>query len=118
MLVWTDAVKSDLKKMIAVSDNDAANRLMDLAGMARVNQTLASYGLQHSRLYNHFALVDAPKTTGFNQTSAADLAHLLELLANGKLVNDGASEEMRSLLATTEDDTKLVRPLPAGVRVE
>ncbi|SRR5579884_148533 len=117
-LTWTDAVRQDLSRMISVSDNDAANRLMDLVGVDRVNAVLEDYGLRHTQLRNHFSSTRSPAQPGGNLTTAADMARLLQLLATDRLVDSRASAEMRALLSTTEDFSKLARALPPDVRIE
>jgi beta-lactamase class A len=43
---------------------------------------------------------------------------LVELIATDQLVDKASSAEMRALLSQTEDDSKLLRPIPTSVRVE
>ena len=111
------AVGADLERMIVQSDNDAANRLLDLVGEPSVNGTMSKLGLGSTVLHNHFSDSRGPSDPGFNQTSPADMAGLFRLLATDQLIGAASSQEMRELLTRTQDSSKLVRGLPPGTRV-
>lgn len=113
-LVLDGRVRQELERMLVQSDNEAANRLLDLVGEARVNATMASLGLVHTRMHNYFSPSRGPVDPGFNQTSPSDAATLLGLLAGDRLVSPSASQALRSLLQRTADGTKLARGLPPG----
>ncbi len=112
----TDVVKFDLQRMIASSDNDAANRLLDLYGLNNVNDAMSALGLARTRLSNHFG-ASHPSAASLNQSSPADMAHLLELLAADQLVSPSASREIRNLLYQAGDSSRLRRGLPSGARL-
>ena len=112
----TDAARADLRRMIAVSDNDAANRLIDLLGLQAVNQGAAQLGLTGTRLANHFGAL-RPSGGGMNRTTPADIARLLELLAADRLVSPAADRDIRYLLTLSTDGSKIRRGLPEGTRL-
>ncbi len=112
----TDVVKFDLQRMIASSDNDAANRLLDLYGLNNVNDAMSGLGLARTRLSNHFG-ASHPSAASLNESSPADMAHLLELLAADQLVSPSASREIRNLLYQAGDSSRLRRGLPSGADV-
>lgn len=116
-LARSAALSSDLERMITLSDNDAANRLLDLVGEPNVNNTMASLGLGSTQLRNYFSFTRGPRDPGFNQSSPADMAGLLSLLANDRLVSPASSQEMRALLLRAQDNSKIARGLPSGTRV-
>jgi beta-lactamase class A len=116
-LARSQSVSADLARMVILSDNEAANRLLDSVGEANVNNTMAGLGLASTTLTNYFSYGWGPIDPGFNQTSPADMARLFSLLAADQLVNAASSQEMRSLLLKAQDNSKLVRGLPAGTRV-
>lgn len=116
-LVRGAGVDADLERMITLSDNDAANRLMDLVGEQRVNSLMTSNGLSKTVLNNYFSYTRGPLDPGYNQTSPADAATLFSLIANDRLVSPSASQEMRGLLQRVADPSKLLRGVPAGTRV-
>lgn len=113
----TDAMKADLRRMITVSDNDAANRLMDVLGVANINAGTGALGLGATHLsVNRFgAPVRDPSV--MNRTTPADMARFLELLAADQVVSQAASREMRYLLSLTVDGSKIGRGLPRGARL-
>lgn len=116
-LAWTGDLRSQVSAMISVSDNDAANKLMDTVGIQKVDATMSSLGLQNTHLVDHFG--DTLPTPGApdNQTTASDMVSLLHLITTDKIVNANVSADVRSLLATNQDSSKLARLLPAGAHV-
>ena len=115
LLVMTPVISDDLELSLVQSDNDAANHLLDVVGEARVNATMAALGLSGTVLSNHFSATRGPAEAGFNQTTPADSAALLSLLASSKLVSTAASEAIRNAMLRSADGTKLAAGLPAGV---
>src|SRR2546423_13924718 len=103
--------------MITLSDNDAANRVLQVVGEQSVNATMASLGLGSTVLHNFFSASGGHLDPGFNQTSPGDMANLFLLLANDKLVGPTSSQQMRALLLRNQDSSKLVRGVPDGTRV-
>jgi beta-lactamase class A len=112
----SDSQQSDLRAMIILSDNDAANRLLELFGSRAVNANLQALGLIGTRLINPFG--STPPTGGAaNVTTPSDMARLMEMLAGGQLVSTQASTEMRALLLQTQDGSKLRRGLPTDAKL-
>jgi beta-lactamase class A len=116
-LNWTDSLWSQASAMMTVSDNIAANRLYDLLGHGRVNETMAKLGLTGTRLANRFSDARTQGPPGQNRTTPADMAELLELIATDQLISAKASADMRALLEQSTDRSKLARLLPPGTRV-
>lgn len=107
----TDPLRDDVRKMVVFSDNDSANRLMDLLGAKTINSGAAARGLTASRVVNHFG----SQSTGsgeYNQSTPNDMLRLLELLATDQLASSAASKEMRALLLKATDATKIRQGLP------
>lgn len=67
--------------MIAVSDNTAANLLIDRIGMERINEDLSSLGLRDTVLGRKMMDFEAKKMGRDNYTSPRDLEKLIEALA-------------------------------------
>jgi LysM repeat protein/beta-lactamase class A len=112
----TDAQQADLRSMVVMSDNDAANRLLELFGARGVNANLQALGLGGTRLVNPFGSV--PVNAGAaNVTTPADMVRLMDLLASEQLVSVQASREMRALLAQSQDGSKLRRGLPTDAKL-
>lgn len=112
----TDAQRADLRSMIVLSDNDAANRLLELFGARGVNANLQALGLIGTRLINPFGSVPASGGAS-NVTTPSDMVRLMDLLASDQLVSAPASREMRALLLQSQDGSKLKRGLPTDARL-
>jgi beta-lactamase class A len=115
-LTLTEVQRADLRAMIVSSDNDAANRLMELLSTKSVNANLQSLGLIGTKLVNPFGLARATGNPA-NVTTPADMSRLMELLATEQLVSTEASREMRGLLLQSNDGSKLRRGLPPEARL-
>jgi beta-lactamase class A/LysM repeat protein len=115
-ITLNDAQKSDLRAMIVASDNDAANRIMELLSTRAVNANLQALGLASTRLGNPFGLAHVTGTPR-NLTTPLDMSRMMDLLAREQLVSSTASREMRGLLLQSQDGSKLKRGLPLDARV-
>jgi beta-lactamase class A len=112
----TGAQQADLRAMIIASDNDAANRLLEVFGARAVNANLQALGLIGTRLINPFG--SAPANGGAaNVTTPSDMMRLMDLLASEQLVSASASREMRALLLQSQDGSKLRRGLPTDAKL-
>lgn len=100
--------------MIGVSDNTAANFLLDLVGMGEVNETLNRLNLPHTRLARRFMDLAARAAHRENVTTAADMTSLLSLLWGSAL--PGASR-LRDILAAQQLDEDLKALLPETSRL-
>lgn len=96
-----------LQAMIRITDNVAANLLLDRVGGGNVNETLRNIGL----------ITAAIPADGSLPASAGDMALLLEGIARGQAVSQQASEEMLALLATQTINDRLPALLPPGTTV-
>jgi beta-lactamase class A len=114
---WNDNLRTDTAQMISVSDNAAANRIADMVSMVAVNDNLRKLGLGGTRFLNTFTDSRTPANPGQNQTTPANMARLLELIATDQIVSGPVSAEIRGLLARNADRSKLVRLLPADAKV-
>lgn len=97
--------------MIQDSDNVATNLIIDAVGMPAVNEYASEIGLTQTTLNRRmmdFAAGDE------NYASANDVAHILQLIYQGKLVSPDASEFALDLLKGQHDDAGLLEGLPAG----
>lgn len=108
-------LKELLTNMITVSDNTAANRLIEAlgygdaaAGMAVVNQFCEENGYTATSLGREFLETDP---SGDNYTSANDCLALLESIYTGNCVCAEASEKMFAYLLQQTRTSKI----PAGV---
>ncbi len=100
--------------MLAVSDNDASNIIAGFVGFDRVNDLAAELGLGQTamrRLMMDFEAVAAGRE---NTTSAADLAALLEDLAEGRVLGPATAGPVWASLERQEHLDGIARYLPAA----
>ena len=107
-----------LEQMIRVSDNNAANRLIEIlgeedfrAGAAVVNDFCREHGYLQTSVGRRF-LESNP--TGDNYVSAHDCTAILSAILNGKLVNEEASSKMLDILKGQSYTWKIPAGLPEG----
>ena len=113
------SVSDLLRFMIAYSDNTATNLLVGLVGTANVDRLLDSYGLKKTRLYRPTfrdgradVLPEEEKEFGLGSTTPREVATLVALIAEGKVVGRAAGEEMIGLLVRQQDRAMIPRSLP------
>ena len=102
----TLSVAEALERMITLSDNTSAILLGTRVGASRIIANIAALGMDTT----HYSL---DRMT----TSALDVSHLLELIADGHAVSPGASADMQHLLLRQRVNDRLPRLLPASVEV-
>lgn len=102
--------------MIAVSDNSAANVLIDRVGMNNVNALLASLGLQHTRLRRKMMDLKAAAEGRENISTPREMMTLLEAIYKGKVLDAAHTEDFWKMLGTHKDSW-IPRLLPGDVRV-
>ena len=119
----TDNIKNDLTLMITESSNTACNSLTaalgggnTIAGFDVENRHTASIGCANTIHQSELVDGSGRKVTfvGFNRTSPADCARIMELVYKQKLVNKDASDEMLDLLKRQERTWKIPASLPDG----
>lgn len=108
-----------LSLMITVSDNTATNLLIGLVGTANVDRRLEAHGLSRTRLFRPTfrdgqadVFPELEREFGLGVTTPAELARLMELIAEGKSVGRAASDEMLAILRRQEDRALIPRLLP------
>lgn len=113
-------VYQDVRNMITISDNDAANRLIrrlgngdPSAGMTKINQFAKNIGCTHTSI-NRLML----DNNGLeNYTSAEDCAKILRLIYFGQCVSQKQSSEMLTHLSLQEVNDRIPQGVPVGVSV-
>ena len=103
-----------LRKMIAESDNVAANVLIDLCGMDEINGEAARLGLKNTSLGRHMMDFEAIEQGHDNYTCADDLAAMLKMIYNGTFVNKEMSRLMTECLEAQTDNRCISQGLPEG----
>jgi beta-lactamase class A len=94
-----------IDRMITVSDNTAAITLADLAGVDNINAGLQRLGLTGSLL----------DFSGDNLTTAADMNHLLELIATDQVLDRDSCRYILDVMLKQELNDLLPQGLPTEV---
>jgi beta-lactamase class A len=102
--------------MIAVSDNSAANVLIDRVGMQNVNAMLDSLGLTHTRLRRKMMDLQAAKEGRENISTPREMMALLDAIYHGKVLNKESTADFLKMLSTNKDSW-IPRDLPADLKV-
>lgn len=114
----TYTVRTLVFRMLAESDNTAANMLINhLGGFAPVNQTMQQVGATQTTLQRYMMDFEARAAGLDNWTSPADMALLLQQLQNGTLPDAAGAQEIVNALTHTINRQKIPAQLPPGVVV-
>ena len=103
--------------MVAVSDNAAANVLIDRVRLQNVNAALRSLGLIKTMLRRKMMDVGAARRGDENVSTPQEMARLLEMIYKGKALNKELTDELIKQLKTVKKDSYLSYELPAGVEL-
>lgn len=101
--------------MSTISDNTATNLLLDRIIIRRVWAKMDSLGLHHTRVHSKSFLrsssvaMDSSIKYGLGVTTPNEMAHLFELLAEGKAVSPSADSTMLDILEHNTTDYMLQR---------
>src|ERR1044072_5581255 len=79
--------------MVSLSDNSAANVLIDRVGMDNVNSWLAQLGLEHTRLRRHMLDVKAAQEGRENTSTPRELVTMLQAIHEGRAFGKATTEE-------------------------
>jgi beta-lactamase class A len=101
--------------MIAVSDNSAANVLIDRVGMDNVNTLLNSLGLTHTRLRRKMMDLKAAGEGRENISTPREMMVLLDQLYRGKVLNKELTDDFFTMLSTHKDSW-IPHDLPEGLK--
>lgn len=102
--------------MVAVSDNSAANVLIDRVGMDNVNTFLDSLGLNHTRLNRKRMDVKAASQGRENVSTPREMMTLSEQIYRGKVLNKQMTDDFLKMLSTHKYSA-ISRDLPEGLQV-
>jgi beta-lactamase class A len=108
-----------LALMIAFSDNTATNLLVRRVGAANVDRRMAAYGLPNTKIFRPTfrdghadVFPEEEKEFGLGMTTPGEIARLMELIADGKVVSRAACDEMLGILEKQQDRAMIPRSLP------
>jgi len=102
--------------MVAVSDNTAANVLIDRVGKDNVNATLRGLGLAKTMLRRKMMDVAAAQRGDENVASPHEMVQLLEAIYKGKALKTDSTKQLIKQLSTLKP-SYIPRELPDGVQV-
>jgi beta-lactamase class A len=102
--------------MVAVSDNSAANVLIDRVGMENVNALLDSLGLHNTRLRRKMMDVKAAAEGRENISTPQEMLTLLEKIYQGKVLDKEMTAGFFKMLSTHKDSF-IARDLPDGLQI-
>jgi beta-lactamase class A len=102
--------------MVAVSDNAAANVLIDRVGKDNVNAMLHSLGLSKTALRRKMIDIAAARRGDENVATPKEMARLLEAIFKEKVLNKESTAEFIKQLSTRKD-SYIPRYLPESVQV-
>lgn len=102
--------------MIVLSDNTATNMLIDLVGMANVNQTLGALGLKQTRLQRKMLNTAASGRGEENLATPAEAARIMEILYRGEFLNRQVCDEILAILKKPKSGG-INAALPAAIPV-
>jgi beta-lactamase class A len=113
----TRVTNRDLATMIAaVSDNSAANVLIDRVGMENVNAFLESLGLHQTHLRRRMMDLKAAGEGRENVATPREMMTLLDALYRNKVFNRGLTDDFFRILATPKDSW-IPRYLPEDLKI-
>jgi len=101
--------------MMMVSDNTAANLLIDRLGLASINNCAARFGATGTELRRRIDRTAlGPNPAALGVTTAEDLATVLHQLATGRLLSAAATAEVLRIMRIQKYIEPLRRHLPAN----
>jgi beta-lactamase class A len=113
----TQITLRDLATMVAaVSDNSAANILIDRVGMQNVNSFLDSLGLTHTRLRRKMMDLKAAGEGRENISTPGEMMTLLDAIYRGKVLNKSLTDDFFKLLSTKKNSW-IPRDLPENLKI-
>jgi beta-lactamase class A len=102
--------------MVAVSDNAAANVLIDRVGKDNINAMLYGLGLSKTMLRRKMMDVAAARRGDENVATPQEMVRLLEAIHKGKVLDKQTNAEFIKQLSTLKD-SYIPRYLPEGVQI-
>jgi beta-lactamase class A len=103
--------------MFAVSDNSAANVLIERIGMENVNAFLSSLGLRETRLRRKMMDLKGAREGRENVSTPAEMSKLLQAVYEGKVLNKGLTDDFFKVFATGHKDSWIPRGLPEDLKI-
>ena len=109
--------------MIVLSDNTATNMLVARLGTKQIDDRLAGYGLQQTKIFRPTfrdgradVFPELEREFGLGMTTPREMGKLMALIADGRAVSPEASAAMLATLRSQQDRGMIPRMLPAGIQ--
>ncbi|MFA5092481.1 MAG: serine hydrolase [Candidatus Omnitrophota bacterium] len=103
--------------MITVSNNDAANALINLLGFDTLNDYFKKMGLKNTNISRNMLDFKSRREGLENYTTAKDTAYLLEKLYRRQFLSQEVSEKCLALLNQQKINDRIPRKLPDDISV-
>lgn len=100
--------------MISISDNTATNILIDMAGMAAVNQTMQTLGMTNSLLGRKMKGRPAQGDEQENWATPEDYATAVKSILEGRAASADSCQKMLAMLEKQQNSRRISRYLPEG----
>lgn len=107
-----------LVAMLIQSDNTAANKLIDIVGMNRINDDIIAQGLKNTKLNRKTSDERAAGTGIENITSALDLSKIWNHLYDGRFLSEKNSKMLVDILQRQQMKNKLALYIPDDLKYE
>lgn len=101
-----------IRLMIIYSDNTAANIMIDLLGMDRINRCIQALGLRNTMLQRKMMDAVSRKEGRDNLTTAEDMADLMVRLYHGTILGESPSRRMLDIMKGQADECMMRVDLP------
>ena len=102
-----------LSYMISISDNVAANIILDTLGYEKINSLSKRFGLNDTMINRKYYEINSPLPA--NYTTVSDLNKMLVLLENRLVVNDSLSGQGITYLVQTCDKNRIARNITGDI---
>lgn len=107
-----------LVAMLIQSDNTAANKIIDLVGMDRINEDIKAMGLKNTFLNRKTSDERSSKPDVENITSAGDLSKIWKILYKGSFLNRDNSTMLIDILRRQQIKNKLALYIPDDLKYD
>jgi beta-lactamase class A len=107
-----------LVAMLIQSDNTAANKLIDMVGMDRINDNIIAQGLKNTKLNRRTSDERAAGSGIENITSAFDLSRIWKHLYDGRFLSEKNSMMLVDILQRQQMKNKLALYIPDDLKYE
>lgn len=104
--------------MLIQSDNTAANKIIDIVGMEKINEDILTMGLKNTKLNRKTADERTQSSEIENITSAYDLSRMWKHLYKGTFLSEEHGQMLIDILRRQQIKNKLALYIPDDLKVE